>query len=369
MSAAGTDSEPPLRIVELGGTGFFVRTHPATSTLLWTSEEDPPQPLPANVAEFNLATGWRLVRNARRGEVDLVVAYLPTRHPPWHWRPLRSLVHRPLAPWRRLIRLFGMQALRLLPRSVPVFVVDFDDMRTIARHNLYLLDRCKYYFKRELPIDRWQVFQGTAHPAMPSTRFRAKARNRRRLEKVFPWSIGYGSKGPRLPDEPFPEKTIDVFVATGLNTSTVRLEGLAELRTLAAQGVRVFISDGRLPHDEFMRVMAKSWITWSPEGFGWDCIRDYEAPVVHSVPLKNRPTIVRFRPFVDGIHALFYDADRPGELSRTIRDALRDTERLKSMAIAARRHVAEHHLTPWAQTELMLRFARDHERPPGGVEM
>lgn len=245
-------------------------------------------------------------------------------------------MRRPFAPWRRLIRLLGIQALRLLPRSMPIFVVDFDDMRTVARHNLFLLDRCKYYFKRELPIDRWQVFQGTAHPVMPSTRFRARPRNRRRLEKVFPWSIGFQSDGPQLPEMPFPEKTFDVFVATGLNSATSRIEGLAELRDLAAQGVRIYFSEGRLPHDEFMRMMAKCWITWSPEGFGWDCIRDYETPVAHSVPLKNRPTIVRFQPFMEGTHALFYDADLPGDLSRVIRDALRDTARLKSMAIAAR---------------------------------
>ena len=369
MSAISTDTERPLRIVELGGTGLFFVTHPATTTLLWTGEEDPPQPFPDNLGEFNLAAGWRLLRDARRGAVDLVVAYFPTRHPPWHWRPLRSLVHRPFAPWRRLVRLFGMQALRLLPRAVPIFVVDFDDMRTIARHNLFLLDRCKYYFKRELPIDRWQVFQGTAHPVMPSTRFRARARNRRRIETIYPWAIGFSSDQPRLPEASFPEKTIDVFVATGLNSATARIQGLTELKALAAQGVRIFFPESRLPHDEYMRVMSQSWITWSPEGFGWDCIRHYEAPAAHSVPLMNRPTIVRCRPMMEGTHALFYDADLPGSLAQVIREALRDPARLKTMALAARQHVAEHHLRPWSQSDALLRYARGVEQPPGGIRM
>ena len=42
----------------------------------------------------------------------------------------------------------------------------------IARHNLFLLDRAKYFFKRELPVDRWQVFQRTGHVGLPGPRFR-----------------------------------------------------------------------------------------------------------------------------------------------------------------------------------------------------
>lgn len=46
MVAISTDKERPFNIVELGGTGFFVYTHPATTTLLWTGEEDPPAAVP-----------------------------------------------------------------------------------------------------------------------------------------------------------------------------------------------------------------------------------------------------------------------------------------------------------------------------------
>jgi hypothetical protein len=361
---------PSPRIVEIGAWGLFQQTRPDSTLLLWTCEEDQVAPS-HNVREFNLKEFWRLRRRIRSGEFDLIVVYPTTRHPPWHWRPLRSLFHRPLAPWRRFARLFGIQALRLLPQRVPIVVVDNDDMRTIPRHNAFLLDRCRYYFKRELPIDRWQVFQRTVHPEMPSTRFRGKPRNRERIAKLRPWAIGFACPGRELPAMVFPEKTIDVFVSVTIeDRSTVRIDGIAELRRLAAEGdIRIFIAEQRMLYTDFMATMARAWITWSPEGFGWNCIRHHEAAAVFSVPLINQPTVVRWHPMIVGVHALYYSADVPGDLSRVIRAALKDSRRLNEMANAARQHVAQHHLIPWRHAEQLLNYALGRELPPGGVDM
>jgi hypothetical protein len=358
---------PPARIVELGGFGYLSRVRPETAALLWTSEEDPPLPAAFNVREFSLGEWWRLLRAARRNMIDLVIVITPTRHPPWHWRPLRSLVHRPLAPWRRLVRLFGILAVRLLPEKIPLFVIDLDDMRTIPRHHAFLLDRCTYYFKRELPIDRWQVFQRTAHPELPSTRFRRKPRNRARIGKLRPWSIGYAAETAALAEERFPDKSIDLFAAVSINSSTVRLEGLAELRKLAARRPGIFIADRRMSRAEYFAAMSRAWLTWSPEGFGWDCMRHYEAAVCHSVPVMNRPTIVRHRPLLDGVHAVYYDADIPGALAVAIEQALADLGHLRDMAMAARAHVGRFHLAPWCQAEALLQYLSGQETPPGGL--
>lgn len=360
---------PNFSIVEFGGFGYLFRVYPESTLFLWTSEEDPPRPAPPNLSEFNLGALWRLICAAREKRIDLVVVITPTRHPPWHWRPLRSLVHRPLAPWRRLVRLFGAVAVRLLPRNIPLFVIDPDDMRTIARHHVFLLDRCTYYFKRELPIDRWQVFQKTLHPEMPSTRFRRRARNRARIGKLRPWSIGYHTEAATLAPADFPDKTIGLFAAVAVNSSTVRLEGLAELRNLAARRPGIVIADRRLPREEYLRLMSRAWLTWSPEGFGWDCIRHYEAPVCHSVPVINQPTIVRYRPLLDGVHAFYYDADVPGALAAVIERALADPTRLRDMALAARAYVGRYHLTPRCQAEALLRYRSGEETPPGGLDL
>lgn len=358
------NASPP--IVEIGDAGLVARVDPANAELLWTGEEDLARPTPENVREFGLREFWRLWRRAWRYEIDTIVVH-PSRHPPWHWRPLRSMFHWPPRPWSRLVRLFGIQAIRLLPRRMAVIVVDDDAMRTIPCCNAFLLDRCTWYFKRELPIDRWQVFQRTCHPAMPSTRYRNKPRNRARIEKLRPWAIGLPSDGPTLPEMPFPDKTIGLFVAVAANSSTVRTTGLAELRALAARRGDVVIADARMRHDEYMRTMAAAWLTWSPEGFGWDCIRHYEAASVCSVPVINQPTIVRFAPLLEGVHALHYDADVPGGLTRVIEEALADTGRLRRIAAAARAHVAAHHLTPWTRVDQLRAYRAGLATPPGGI--
>jgi hypothetical protein len=337
------------------------------ATLIWTTEEDPGEKLP--VREFSLAEAWRLLRAAHRNRIGLIVVQ-STCHPPWHWRPLRSVLRRPFAPWRRFVRLFGTEIIRFFPRKIPLFVVDRDDQRTIARHNLFLLDRCTYYFKRELPVDRWQVFQKTAHPEMPSTRFRRNRRNRTRIEKLRPWAMGYMSPSRELSRMGFPEKNIGLFVAVSVyESSTVRIEGMTELRALAARRNDIFIAEHRMPQEEFVDHIARAWLTWSPEGFGWDCGRHYEAAVFYSIPVINQPTIVRYRPLLEGVHALHYSADVAGDLTRVIETALADRDRLKEMAIAAREYVSAFHLDPWSRADQLIRYAKGLEEPPGGLCM
>src|SRR5436189_919954 len=87
---AGAAETPPSSILEMGIWGrhwIF-----SDATLIWTTEEDPGREVPAR--EFNLAESWRLLRAARRNRIGLIVVH-STRHPAWHWRPLRSVLRRP----------------------------------------------------------------------------------------------------------------------------------------------------------------------------------------------------------------------------------------------------------------------------------
>ena len=83
-------------------------------------------------------------------------------------------------------------------------------------------------------------------------------------------------------------------------------------------------------------------MTWSPEGFGWDCFRHYEASLCLSVPVLSPPTIARHAPLLDGVHALTYPVEGDG-LAAVIREALQDKARLARMAQTARDHVLLHH--------------------------
>jgi hypothetical protein len=143
------------------------------------------------------------------------------------------------------------------------------------------------------------------------------------------------------------EKSTDVFFAGDLETSsTIRRSGAAELAALRDRGLRIDIPEGRLPPHEFYRRCAQALLVWSPEGHGWDCFRHYEALACGAVPLINRPTIERYQPLVDGVHALFYDPE-PGQLTQTIVTALDDKDRLQAIARQGRTHVLAHH-TPVA---------------------
>jgi hypothetical protein len=127
---------------------------------------------------------------------------------------------------------------------------------------------------------------------------------------------------------------------------------MKEILALREQGVRVDIPDELLPRSEFYARCARSWLVWSPEGYGWQCFRHYEAPGCGSVPVINQPTIERSRPLRHGEHAIFYDVEAGG-LTRAIVTALADKAWLADMARAGRAHVLACH-TPRAIAEHVI---------------
>ena len=61
-----------------------------------------------------------------------------------------------------------------------------------------------------------------------------------------------------------------------------------------------------------------------------------------AAPLCSRSGIERYRPLIEGVHAIYYDVE-PGELTRTVAVALADRERLRAIGAAAREHVRAFH--------------------------
>jgi glycosyltransferase involved in cell wall biosynthesis len=138
-----------------------------------------------------------------------------------------------------------------------------------------------------------------------------------------------------------PKKT-DVFFSGDCTNRINRQRGLRQLEALKAEGYAIDITHDRLPREEFWRRCAQAYIVWSPEGFGWDCFRHYEAALAGSVPLMQVPTIYRYAPLKDGVHGLYYCVEEEG-LALRIRQALQNRTWLAEMGIAARRHVLERH--------------------------
>src|SRR5262249_47237839 len=233
----------------------------------------------------SFGTAAPILRALRQGSLALIACH-PTFFSPWNWRALISLLshRRALRGRLSLSRWLGPQFLRF-PVSAPIAVLDYEDIPVINRNNFFLLDRCRSYFKRELPVDRWRVFLKTGHANLPTPRFRHLQRYQRRLAKLEPLSLGLPMfQQSMLPKSPI-EKAVDVFFSGRIDhSSSIRSRGLAELRALQANGYQVDIADGALPSHEYYRRCARAWLVWSPEGLGWDCFRHYEVPACWSVP-------------------------------------------------------------------------------------
>lgn len=332
-----------LRILEIGDRPYVKGVLPDQTTFFYTGFEHKPHDPARGFYSVSPGTIGSLWRMARASDLSLIVCH-PTYYSPWHWRAIsRALFdRRVLRGHFPLVRRFGAQALRWRV-SAPIAVIDFEDLPVINRSHLFLLDRCRTYFKRELPADHWRLFLKTAHANLPTPRFRLRPRQQQRLLKVRPISLGLRMDSRALlPDQPV-EKTADIFFAGAIEgSSTVRARGFNELQELRRRGYAVDIPDRPLPPAEFLKRCAGAWLTWSPEGLGWDCFRHYEAAACGSTPLINQPQIERHQPLRDGEHAIYYDVERGG-LVRAASAALADKPRLQRIAEAARAHVLTHH--------------------------
>jgi hypothetical protein len=326
-------------IVEIGPRPYVALAYPDETLFFSSRTAADAAPFDGEVLE-SLSDVWEALA---RPDVELIVV-APSFSPPWSLRHLhRSIFSRKMLQGRSpLLRAAAPELLRWRGRA-PVVVVDHEDLPVINRSNLFLLDRCSLYFKRELPVDHWRVFMKTAHANLPTPRFRGRARQAARIAKLRPISLGLptASRG-RLPP-PAQPKTADVFFAGRIEgSSSLRAQGLAELRSLAGEGVVLDIPPEPLPLDEFYRRCASAWLVWSPEGFGWDCFRHYEAAACGSVALINQPTIERHQPLIGGEHALYYDPE-PGGLARGVRSALADRSALARIAAAGQAQALAHH--------------------------
>ncbi len=220
--------------------------------------------------------------------------------------------------------------------------IDMDDRPIIDNRWFHILDSCVCFFKRELPQNPCNAFLYTTAKTECNGNVLNIEKYRRWIKKLRPISLGidpdtYG----RYSALNVPKKT-DVFFAGNINNRPNRVSGLRQLERLAREGFVIDAVYGKLPPEEFFKRCAQAHIVWSPEGYGWDCRRHYEAPLVGSVPLIQSPTIQRYAPLEDNEHALYYCVE--GEhMAFRIRQALQNRTRLVEMGLAARQHVLKRH--------------------------
>src|SRR5947207_2620813 len=261
----------PLRILEIGDPSLAYLAVPDQTEFYWTCAK------PRAYARQALGpmNFMRSMRRLRRNEFDLLIIHA-SQYAPWHPRWFLTV----LRDWKILapVGLFAGLAWRLMPlfHNTPIAAIDLDDSNRIGAHNHFLLQTGVAFFKRELPIDYWQVFCHGFYPNFPGRRWRSNARHIKMVGKLRPISYGptavyFGVlQAPRQP--PSPQKSSDIFFAGAVaGNSTLRTAGLQELWALRDEGYLVDIPEERLAPDEFFRRMSAAWLAWSPSGLGWEC--------------------------------------------------------------------------------------------------
>ncbi len=302
-----------MRVLEISRVGVFKALAPErTMWLRWgrpltAAETQAPEALGP------LTAGRVLLRLLLR-RFDLVV--VAALHPGHTDRQSRAklLLKTALLAASRHPRLLGALGRLVLGRTRCV-ILDISDTRAVCPVTARLLAGHAAYFKRELELP----------PAEPDPRLRPT--------------------GLFIPDarrRPAPlAKDTDVFFA-GRLCNAARREAMQDLCALQAAGYRIHLPDDPLPYPAYMEALARAWLVVSPEGFGWDCYRHYEAGFAGSVALISRPGYRRALPLRHGVHCFYYEPG-PGALLRAIPALLVDRLRLERMAAAAQARVLAHH--------------------------
>jgi hypothetical protein len=348
-------------IIEVGHFALISRVPSAQCASFWMGRQRP-GPVVAEQYRLTLPNVFELRRRLRSPSTRMVFVHAPDQRRP---RRLHTLT-------RMVSGDFGALAFReaITAPHCPVIGLDFSDATELSDPALDLLERSLVFFKRELPADTHRLLPSSASPIQR----RALERN---LHKLRPASLGLGAG--RLANLPVhrEEKTHDVFFAGAVN-SDVRRGELPLLETLRASGVRVCQPASHLPHQEFLRMCARSWLVWSPEGLGWDCFRHYEAAAAGSVPVINVPSITCDRPLMHGQHAIYYASEcrDPSRihgdfrhitdgLVPTVLQALKDRASLAAMGQEARAFVLREHTHEALVRRLMETAAAYLAEAPG----
>ena len=227
---------------------------------------------------------------------------------------LQELFHRKGKTWASFVQYYRYMTslpftLKELSQSAPVIVIDMADFASLTLENLELLRASCFYFKREIPFNRFALFNvrhftpegrefinreassGLAQSSRSESWKKKQLRLIPLIDRVqnIPLGIADAQYTKLKKQRTFPQDIDVLFI--GAATNTLRMRGQRLLQEIAANSSWNIVIKESLPFDEYCRMIARSKITISIAGGGWDCFRHYEAVALGSVPLINKPTV------------------------------------------------------------------------------
>ena len=295
-----------------------------------------------DVRRLQMRPARTILADARRGVYDLVFAgtnFFP------YFNPRKGLLRNFSNLVWKISRYPNLLAARFFPYAkyhANLVGIDMEDRSVIDNRWFHVLQHSVCFFKRELPQNPCNAFLYTTAKTEDSGNVLHLQFFRDQLEKLRPISLGVDDANCKSLSNYAVVKKTDVFFSGDLTNRVNRQLGLKQLERLKAEGYEVDVARERLPREEFLRRCAQAHVVWSPEGYGWDCLRHYEIALVGSVPLMQSPTIHRYAPLMDDVHALYYCVEND-HLAVRVRQALQNRDRLIAMGMAARQHVLTWH--------------------------
>jgi hypothetical protein len=298
-------------------------------------------PLPENCISPGAAA-----RKLANGAYKVIVFGAPLRL----WNP-RKVFYRNLGNLLRNIVLRGgacFAAGRLLriakARGIPIIGIDGSDRMILDNSRFPIIEAAQVFFKRELPTNPINAFLYTTDKTEDTGNLARIPYFRQNSQKFRPLSLGISDAlFDELQAYKAPAKEIDILFVGAVKNRPMRAIGAAVLEKLRGEGWNIVVSDKKLKAEEYYALVAKARISWSPEGFGFDCYRTYEVAALGSVPLLKTPPIIEYEPFTDGQNAIYYRHEA-FDFEGTVRRALaRPHAELEQMGERARQHILEHH--------------------------
>jgi hypothetical protein len=181
-------------------------------------------------------------------------------------------------------------SLSTMNKKTPLAVIDLDDWICLPVLGQNLLQECSFYYKRELPLNRFFLYY-QQRPA-PWRLWRNKLAPVCKKVKNIPLGIE-DKKYFSLKKLRTDNQDIDIFYC-GTATSTIRIAVVEYLQKISQlTNWNIIVADA-LPFIEYCKTVARSKITLSISGGGWDCFRHYEAIALGSLPVMDQPTVDTF---------------------------------------------------------------------------
>lgn len=267
------------------------------------------------------------------------------------WNPRKALLSNTSHLLRHLAR-GGSSTFQLRPllallqrHGVPIGGIDRSDRPIIDNARFPILAASRFFFKRELPLNPANAFLYTGDRAEDTGNIARIPFFCDQLSKLEPLPLGISDAHFADLQQITPErKEIDILFAGSVVNRPLRKIGLAALERLKAEGYNVVALDHKLSRRRYFALLATSHLCWSPEGFGFDCYRTYEAAALGVVPVLKHPPIVQHQPLEEGGSAIYYRHETQ-DFYEKVKRALDDRRRLIAMGEAAREHIRTFHLS------------------------